>query len=177
MLFGRGLCRDKILYTTAALTSEMVIKTAMMGIPALVSRSGFTAGGLGESRSRSADVDRRMKGTRFICLAGERPLIRVCRPDRSGITKRSAERAAHETATWGDSLQGGSDAYGRATKGCLQNLGAKHWDHVIKRLTPQVAACGVEWAKWHATRFAGAEKLPVCPRIDALPTAAGCLQG
>ena len=34
---------DKILYTTGRLTSEMVIKTAMMGIPVLASRSGFTA--------------------------------------------------------------------------------------------------------------------------------------
>ena len=34
---------DKILYTTGRLTSEMVIKTVRMGIPILVSRSGFTA--------------------------------------------------------------------------------------------------------------------------------------
>ena len=37
---------DKILYTTGRLTSEMVIKTAQMGIPILVSRSGFTAWGV-----------------------------------------------------------------------------------------------------------------------------------
>ena len=36
---------DKILYTTGRLTSEMVIKTAQMGIPVLASRSGFTAWG------------------------------------------------------------------------------------------------------------------------------------
>src|SRR5690348_12024601 len=34
---------DKIFYTTGRLTSEMVIKTVRMGIPILVSRSGFTA--------------------------------------------------------------------------------------------------------------------------------------
>ena len=33
---------DKIFYTTGRLTSEMVIKTAQMGIPVLVSRSGLT---------------------------------------------------------------------------------------------------------------------------------------
>ena len=33
---------DKIFYTTGRLTSEMVIKTAQMGIPFLVSRSGLT---------------------------------------------------------------------------------------------------------------------------------------
>jgi FdhD protein len=37
---------DKIFYTTGRLTSEMVIKTVMMGIPILVSRSGFTAWGV-----------------------------------------------------------------------------------------------------------------------------------
>lgn len=37
---------DKILYTTGRLTSEMVIKTALMGIPVLASRSGFTAWGV-----------------------------------------------------------------------------------------------------------------------------------
>ena len=36
---------DKTLYTTGRLTSEMVIKTALMGIPVLASRSGFTAWG------------------------------------------------------------------------------------------------------------------------------------
>src|SRR3989442_11065375 len=36
---------DKIFYTTGRLTSEMVIKTVRMGIPILVSRSGFTPWG------------------------------------------------------------------------------------------------------------------------------------
>ena len=47
--------RDKILYTTGRLTSEMVIKTASMGIPVLASRSGFTAWGVELAR----DVARR----------------------------------------------------------------------------------------------------------------------
>src|SRR5213079_925905 len=37
--------RGKIFYTTGRLTSEMVIKTVQMGIPILISRSGFTAWG------------------------------------------------------------------------------------------------------------------------------------
>src|SRR5215211_3147156 len=37
---------EKIFYTTGRLTSEMVIKTVRMGIPILVSRSGFTAWGV-----------------------------------------------------------------------------------------------------------------------------------
>ena len=35
----------KFFYTTGRLTSEMVIKTIKMGIPILISRSGFTAWG------------------------------------------------------------------------------------------------------------------------------------
>jgi FdhD protein len=44
---------DKIFYTTGRLTSEMVIKTAQMGIPFLVSRSGLTQMGY-EIARRSA---------------------------------------------------------------------------------------------------------------------------
>src|ERR1700688_2684618 len=41
---------DKIFYTTGRLTSEMVIKAVRMGIPILVSRSGFTAWGVDLAR-------------------------------------------------------------------------------------------------------------------------------
>ena len=44
---------DKVFYTTGRLTSEMVIKTAQMGIPFLVSRSGLTQMGYDLAR-RSA---------------------------------------------------------------------------------------------------------------------------
>ncbi len=62
---------DKILYTTGRLTSEMVIKTAQMGIPVLVSRSGFTAWGVEIARQVGLTVIGRMRGKRFICLSGE----------------------------------------------------------------------------------------------------------
>ncbi|MEL7430408.1 MAG: formate dehydrogenase accessory sulfurtransferase FdhD, partial [Pseudomonadota bacterium] len=46
-MFRNGVSgSDKVFYTTGRLTSEMVIKTVMMGIPVLVSRSGFTAAGV-----------------------------------------------------------------------------------------------------------------------------------
>lgn len=67
---------DKILYTTGRLTSEMVIKTAMMGIPVLASRSGFTAWGVEIAREVGLTLIGRMRGQRFICLAGEDRLIR-----------------------------------------------------------------------------------------------------
>ena len=67
---------DKILYTTGRLTSEMVIKTAMMGIPVLASRSGFTAWGVDIARQVGLTLIGRMRGKRFVCLAGEHRLIR-----------------------------------------------------------------------------------------------------
>ncbi|WP_139838704.1 formate dehydrogenase accessory sulfurtransferase FdhD [Pseudoruegeria aquimaris] len=66
---------DKILYTTGRLTSEMVIKCAQMGIPVLVSRSGFTAWGVEIARQVGLTVIGRLRGQRFVCLAGEERLL------------------------------------------------------------------------------------------------------
>ena len=73
---------DKILYTTGRLTSEMVIKTAMMGIPVLASRSGFTAWGVEIARDVGLTLIGRMRGRRFTCLAGEARLLRDADPSR-----------------------------------------------------------------------------------------------
>ena len=67
---------DKILYTTGRLTSEMVIKCALMGIPVLVSRSGFTAWGVEIARQVGLTLVGRLKGKRFVCLSGEERLLR-----------------------------------------------------------------------------------------------------
>ncbi|MAV01207.1 MAG: sulfurtransferase FdhD [Rhodobacteraceae bacterium] len=67
--------RDKILYTTGRLTSEMVIKTALMEIPVLVSRSGFTAWGVNIAKQVGMTLIGRLRGQRFICLSGESKLI------------------------------------------------------------------------------------------------------
>ncbi len=67
---------DKILYTTGRLTSEMVIKTAKMGIPVLVSRSGFTAWGVEIAQQVGLVLIGRLRGQRFVCLSGEDRLIR-----------------------------------------------------------------------------------------------------
>ena len=73
---------DKILYTTGRLTSEMVIKTALMGIPVLVSRSGFTAWGVDIANQVGLTLIGRMRGQRFQCLSGEDRLMRdVARKD------------------------------------------------------------------------------------------------
>jgi len=67
--------KDKILYTTGRLTSEMVIKTAQMGIPVLASRSGFTAWGVEIAREIGLTLIGRMRGKRFMCLSGEDRLV------------------------------------------------------------------------------------------------------
>ena len=71
---------DKILYTTGRLTSEMVIKCAQMGIPVLASRSGFTAWGVEIAQEVGLTLIGRMRGRRFVCLAGEERLIRDADP-------------------------------------------------------------------------------------------------
>jgi len=66
---------DKLLYTTGRLTSEMVIKTAKMGIPVLVSRSGFTAWGVDLARQLGMTLIGRMKGKRFLVLSGQERVV------------------------------------------------------------------------------------------------------
>jgi FdhD protein len=67
--------QDKIFYTTGRLTSEMVIKTVKMGIPILLSRSGFTAWGVELARQAGLTLVGRMRGKRFVVLSGEERLI------------------------------------------------------------------------------------------------------
>ena len=67
--------KDKALYTTGRLTSEMVIKCALMGIPVLVSRSGFTAWGVEIANQVGLTLVGRLRGKRFMCLAGKDRLI------------------------------------------------------------------------------------------------------
>ena len=66
---------DKIFYTTGRLTSEMVIKTVRMGIPILISRSGFTAWGVELARKANLTLIGRARGKRFVALAGEDRIV------------------------------------------------------------------------------------------------------
>jgi len=66
---------DKIFYTTGRLTSEMVIKTVRMGIPILISRSGFTAWGVELARKANLTLVGRARGKRFVALAGEDRIV------------------------------------------------------------------------------------------------------
>ena len=60
---------DKVFYTTGRLTSEMVIKTVIMNIPILVSRSGFTEAGVRLAREAGLTLIGRAKGSRFVALS------------------------------------------------------------------------------------------------------------
>ena len=66
---------DKILYTTGRLTSEMTIKTVRMGIPILVSRSGFTAWGVELARQVGLTLVGRARGKRFAALSGQDRIV------------------------------------------------------------------------------------------------------
>jgi len=87
---------DKILYTTGRLTSEMVIKTALMGIPVLASRSGFTAWGVEIAQQVGLTLIGRMKGRRFMCLAGEERLLRDADPAAIAEEPRRSGRKGAE---------------------------------------------------------------------------------
>src|SRR5204862_8238935 len=67
--------RGKIFYTTGRLTSEMIIKTVRMGIPILISRSGFTAWGVELARKAGLTLIGRARGKRFVALAGEDRIV------------------------------------------------------------------------------------------------------
>jgi FdhD protein len=71
---------DKIFYTTGRLTSEMVIKCVSMGIPILVSRSGFTAWGVDLARQAGLTLLGRARGRRFVVLSGEGRVVRDADP-------------------------------------------------------------------------------------------------
>ncbi|HYE52832.1 MAG TPA: formate dehydrogenase accessory sulfurtransferase FdhD [Azospirillaceae bacterium] len=75
-MFRHGVgAEDKIFYTTGRLTSEMVIKTVQMGIPILVSRSGFTAWGVDLARQAGLTLIGRARGRRFLALAGTERIV------------------------------------------------------------------------------------------------------
>lgn len=75
MHLNKVTAADKVLYTTGRLTSEMVIKTALMGIPTLISRSGFTAWGVDIARQVGLTLVGRMRGRKFTCLSGQHRLV------------------------------------------------------------------------------------------------------
>ncbi len=60
---------DKVFYTTGRLTSEMVIKSAQMGVPIAVSRSGITQMGLEVAQRVGLCAIGRATHKRFLCFS------------------------------------------------------------------------------------------------------------
>ena len=92
--------KDKLFYTTGRLTSEMVIKTVLMGISVLVSRSGFTEAGVRLARQAGLSLIGRAKGSRFVALSGQQRIIfdanEVDRQAAQTADKPSAQRASQQ---------------------------------------------------------------------------------
>jgi len=61
---------DKLFYTTGRLTSEIVMKVALMGIPILLSRSGVTQMGLELAQELGVTMIARAKGRHFLVYTG-----------------------------------------------------------------------------------------------------------
>lgn len=67
--------RNKIFYSTGRLTSEIVIKAALMEIPAIVSRSGITYMGLNLAKDLGMIMIARLKGGKFLIYNGQEHFI------------------------------------------------------------------------------------------------------
>jgi len=78
---------DKVFYTTGRLTSEMVIKSAQMGIPIVVSRSGITEMGLEVAKRVNLCAIGRATNKRFLCYSAFERL--QLQPELAGATLRA----------------------------------------------------------------------------------------
>ncbi|WP_423460734.1 formate dehydrogenase accessory sulfurtransferase FdhD [Ottowia sp. VDI28] len=73
--------RDKLFYTTGRLTSEMVIKSAQMGVPIVVSRSGITQMGRQIAKQLGLCAIGRAINQRFLCYSAPERLVFTANPD------------------------------------------------------------------------------------------------
>jgi FdhD protein len=67
--------RNKMLYSTGRLTSEIVMKAALMEIPAVISRSGITHMGLNLAQDLGMIMIARLKGGKFYIYNGHEYFI------------------------------------------------------------------------------------------------------
>ena len=79
---------DKVFYTTGRLTSEMVIKSAQMGIPIVVSRSGITQMGHAVAERVGLCAIGRATNKHFLCYTGAHRL--QLQPELAGPRLRVA---------------------------------------------------------------------------------------
>ena len=78
---------DKVFYTTGRLTSEMVIKSAQMGVPVVVSRSGITQMGHEVAQRIGLCAIGRATNKHFLCYTGAQRL--VLQPELAGARLRA----------------------------------------------------------------------------------------
>ncbi len=79
---------DKVFYTTGRLTSEMVIKSAQMGVPIVVSRSGITQMGHAVAQRVGLCAIGRATGRHFYCYTAAQRL--ELQPELAGPKLRAA---------------------------------------------------------------------------------------
>ncbi len=77
---------DKVFYTTGRLTSEMVIKSAQMGVPVVVSRSGITQMGFDVAQRVGLCTIGRATNKHFLCYTAAHRL--VLQPELAGSKLR-----------------------------------------------------------------------------------------
>ena len=82
---------DKVFYTTGRLTSEMVIKSAQMGVPIAVSRSGITQMGLEVAQRVGLCAIGRATNKRFLCFSAPHRLIW-----QTDLAEHAAKPVAHD---------------------------------------------------------------------------------
>jgi FdhD protein len=78
---------DKVFYTTGRLTSEMVIKSAQMGVPIVVSRSGITQMGHDIAQRLSLCAIGRATNKHFLCYSAPQRL--KLQPELAGPKPRA----------------------------------------------------------------------------------------
>lgn len=66
---------DKVFYTTGRLTSEMIIKSAQMGVPIVISRSGITQMGHQVAQRLNLCAIGRATNKRFLCFSAPERLL------------------------------------------------------------------------------------------------------
>ena len=76
---------DKTFYTTGRLTSEMVIKSAQMGVPIIVSRNGVTAMGHGLAQQLGMALFGRAANRHFLCYTGFERFDSEPEPQRAAV--------------------------------------------------------------------------------------------
>ena len=76
---------DKTFYTTGRLTSEMVMKSAQMGVPIIVSRNGVTAMGHGLAQQLGMALFGRAANRHFLCYTGFERFDSEPEPQRAAV--------------------------------------------------------------------------------------------